>query len=195
MAKLMTMVLAGVLLASLGERVAATTQDDIDRTPGAALKAFEERIDEYVVLRKQAEARLSPFVPSEDPQTFLRQRAALAAGIKAARPISGQHDIFTPAVERLFRGRIAQALAGRDVESLLRDLFAEHAVVESFHPRVYENYPEWATHEVPVVLVKHLPALPDDVEYRLIGHDLVLWDVLADLILDVLPGAIPHQMT
>jgi len=195
MATVITLLVAGILAAPFAGGATATTQEGMDRDRAAALCTFEQRIDEYAVLRQQLEATLPPFVPSEDPMTFLRTRVAVATAIKDARPISEDTVIFTPPVANAFREVIARALAGRDVEALLRDLFAEHDVVESFHPRVYENYPEWATHEMPVVLLQYLPALPDDIQYRLVGHDLVLWDVHADLIIDVLRGAIPHRTT
>ena len=37
-----------------------------------------------------------------------------------------------------------------------------------------------------------LPTLPTELEYRIAGYDLVLWDVSADLIVDVLPYAMAH---
>jgi hypothetical protein len=40
-------------------------------------------------------------------------------------------------------------------------------------------------------VLERLSLLPDELEYRLIGRTLVLWDIDADLILDVLPDAIP----
>jgi hypothetical protein len=36
-----------------------------------------------------------------------------------------------------------------------------------------------------------LPKLPPDVEYRVVGHDLVLLDVTAKLIVDLMPNAVP----
>jgi hypothetical protein len=190
----MTMLVVGVLFAPFGGRLAAITQDESDQRLVAAFAVFEDRIDEYATLRQRLEARLL-FVPSEDPCTFVANRAQLAAAIKAARPAAFQGELFTPAAGTAIRQLIADALTGRDVEALLRDLFAEHAIVEPFHPRIYEPYPEWGTHEMPIVLLQHLPPLPEGVEYRLIGHDLVLWDIDADLIIDVLPDAVPHITT
>jgi hypothetical protein len=45
--------------------------------------------------------------------------------------------------------------------------------------------------EVPVLVLEQLPLLPKEIDYRLIGQTLVLWDVDADLIVDVVPDAIP----
>jgi hypothetical protein len=45
---------------------------------------------------------------------------------------------------------------------------------------------------MPFVLLAALPALPTGIYYRLIDHDLLLWDVDANLIVDVLPDALPR---
>jgi hypothetical protein len=54
---------------------------------------------------------------------------------------------------------------------------------------VNEPYPEGATHEVPATLLQRFPGLPEDVEYRILDHDLVLWDIHADLVIDFVPFA------
>ena len=44
---------------------------------------------------------------------------------------------------------------------------------------------------MPIALLERLPLLPRPIQYRLVDHALVLWDGDADLIIDVLPDAIP----
>jgi hypothetical protein len=85
---------------------------------------------------------------------------------------------------------IARALEGVDVDALLRELYAEDAASSEFHARVYDAYPAWATHDMPVVLLDRLPSLPAGLRYQLIDHDLVSWDVDPDLVVDILPDAI-----
>jgi hypothetical protein len=153
------------------------------------MKPFTDRIEEYAALHRRLEAGLHTG-PSADPAVFLRSRADVAARIKSARPNARQGDIFSPGVDALFREIVAKTLEGTDTEALLRDLYAEHRAVRGFHPRVYEHYPHWGTHEMPCVLLSALPKLPEDIEYRLIDHDLLLLDIHADLIVDVLPDAI-----
>jgi hypothetical protein len=34
-----------------------------------------------------------------------------------------------------------------------------------------------------------LPPLPAELQYRIVGRSLVLWDFHADLIVDIMPGA------
>jgi hypothetical protein len=42
---------------------------------------------------------------------------------------------------------------------------------------------------VPPSLLRALPTLPQELQYRIIGRSLVLWDHHANLIVDFLPGA------
>jgi hypothetical protein len=48
---------------------------------------------------------------------------------------------------------------------------------------------DWLT-PLPPSLTMQLPPLPAAVEYRLVGASLVLWDADAELVIDVLPGAL-----
>ena len=70
--------------------------------------------------------------------------------------------IFTPPVATVFRQLIARTLEGHEVR------------------------------EFPALLARALPPLPARLEYRLIGSDLVLRDVEADLIVAVLRDAVGH---
>ena len=159
--------------------------------PQSALRTFGERAVAYAVMREEVTRSLPKFAVSSDLRHVYRTRARLAAAIKAARPMARQGEIFTPAVADFFHQLIALALSGVDSEAMLRDLDEENEVIPGFTPAVHDTYPEWATHEVPVVLLDRLPVLPEELEYRLIDRALVLWDVDADLIIDVLPDAIP----
>ena len=55
---------------------------------------------------------------------------------------------------------------------------------------MFERVPATELREFPEVLAHALPGLPDFLEYRLIGRDLVLRDVEAGLIIAVLRDAI-----
>lgn len=182
--------LAGI--AGLGSLLAGFGGGTVTRpTDPSALATFRERTAAYAVMRDEVARPLPAFVASNDLHSVYRTRARLAAAIKAARPDARQGEIFTPAVAGVFHQLIAQALSGVDSEALLRELDDENEAIPGFTPAVHDTYPEWATHEVPVILLDRLPSLPDALEYRLIDRALVLWDVDADLIIDVLRNAIP----
>jgi len=183
-------VVFGALVVVIASGTAAESRGTRPLT--SALGRFGEQVAAYPALRQQVDFSLPPaFERPRGVRAMLQARAELAFAIKAARPHARQGDFFSPAVVDIFRGTIAQALSGVDSDAFFESLYAEDAVPAGLPPRLHDTYPEWATHEVPLVILERLPLLPDELEYRLIGRTLVLWDVDADLILDVLPDAIP----
>jgi hypothetical protein len=57
---------------------------------------------------------------------------------------------------------------------------------------VNETYPDGVAYTtVPPTLLLVLPKLPDEVVYRVVLHDLLLLDLKANLVVDVIPGIIP----
>jgi hypothetical protein len=117
----------------------------------------------------------------------------LADAIIAARLNARQGDIFLPAVTRMFRERIALALADVNVDDYLEylyegeDLRIMRAEIHARDP--YSRVPLG----LPVNLLQLLPDLPSELEYRLVGRDLALWDEHAGMIIDFIPNAVPEQ--
>jgi hypothetical protein len=163
-----------------------------ESTSDPALAAFEQRVEEYAGLHRRLEAGLPPLETATDPERFITHRKKLVAAIKAARPSGRQGDFFDRSVAPVFRSVIAEALYGLDVEGLLLDLFEEHPRTWGYRVSVYDTYPGWATREMPGLLLQRLPALPEELEYRIIDHDLAILDADAGLVLDVLAFAIPQ---
>jgi hypothetical protein len=156
------------------------------------LQLFNERVAAYAELHHRVDAVFPPWKPSDDVESIFRRREYLAAAITAERPNASQGDVFESSAAAALRGVIAAALNGVDVELLLAALYEECELPANYRPRVNTGYPKWATHEMPFVLLAALPPLPDGILYRLIDHDLLLWDVDADVIIDVLPEALPR---
>jgi hypothetical protein len=166
------------------------TQSTVGRTD--ALHVFAQRMTAYSELHRRAAASVLPLTPTADVNEILQRQADLWGAIVMERPQARQGDIFDAAVATAFRGLIAEALAGIDSVAMLRDLFEESEGLAGYRLHVNTGYPEGATHEMPSVLLAALPALPEGIVYRLIDVNLVLWDMDADLIVDVLPDALPH---
>jgi hypothetical protein len=156
------------------------------------LQLFAERVAAYAELHQRVDAVFPPWKASDDVDSIFRRRAYLAAAIKAERPHARQGDVFEPGAAAAVRGLVAGALSGVDVEFLLQGLYEECEMPASYRPQVNAGYPKWATQEMPFVLLTALPGLPAGIQYRLIDHDLLLWDVDADVIIDVLPDALPR---
>jgi len=187
---LLRRVIVGAVVASSCVVVGASTFQDAAATRDA-LRMFDRRIGEYAALHRRAAASLPPLTPSADVKWLLHERANLSFAIIAARPNARQGDVFAPPVATAFRTVIRAALADVDVEAMLLDLYEECEVPIRYRLQVNGGYPGWATHEMPIVLLDALPILPEGIVYRLVDLNLVIWDVDADLIVDVLPDALP----
>jgi hypothetical protein len=190
MARVIGMFVAGGILAVSSVAVVTATQRERDSSSPSTLAAFDERIAEYAALHRRLVAQLPPLETSTDPEVFITHRKRLAGLVKSARPRASQGDFFDPSVAPVFRRLIGEALYGLEVEELLRGLFEEHPGTWGYRVHVYDPYPSWATREVPAPLLRHLPVLPKELEYRVVDHDLAILDADANLVLDVLPAAI-----
>ena len=156
------------------------------------LQLFVERVAAYAELRQRVDAVFPPWKVTDDVDSIFRRRASLASAIRAERPNAQQGDIFDPIVAFAMRGLVADALRNIDVELMLEGLYEECEMPAGYRPQVNAGYPAWATQEMPFVLLTTLPGLPAGIQYRLIDHDLLLWDVDANVIVDVLPDALPR---
>ena len=177
-------------LAASAVSVGAVAGQDAGRRDG--LQLFAERVAAYAELHQRVDAVFPPWKATDDVDSIFHRRAYLASAIKAERPNARQGDIFEPSAAAALRSIVADALRNVDVESMLQGLYEECEMPAGYRAQVNAGYPQWATQEMPFVLLAALPGLPAGLHYRLIDHDLLLWDVDANLIVDVLPDALPR---
>lgn len=157
------------------------------------LREFQARLGEYVLLHRTLEAGTPPRVITRDPAEIRAASDALAAAIVAARPDARQGDIFTPAAARVFRERILLALAGLDLTEYLDELY-EGGDFRSLQAVIHGRDRECRIPSgLPPALLWALPELPEEIEYRIVGRDLALWDEHAAMIVDFIPNAFPEQ--
>jgi hypothetical protein len=158
-------------------------------TPAAledrAVVDFQMRIDAYVALHRRL-ARSTGAMPDDEGAFF---GGEMRAALVAARPQARQGGFFTPGVETVFRKRIDRSLLlGLPVSGgrLYEPLLGEPA------PAVNAAFPAVPGAVTWPGLFLELPELPPELGYALWGRDLVLVDVVANLVLDVMPEALPE---
>jgi hypothetical protein len=181
---------AGVLAAWIIAPPSAAAQKDAETVnPHAArLHGFAERLDAYVALKKKLEAGLRQPQPSDRTTAVEQHRTELAERIKEARRGAKQGDLFGDAQP------IVKEIIAKDAENRgARDKYAAMQEVPAHSPPAVDTpYPEKAPlATVPPLILVNLPRLPDGLEYRFMGRDLVLRDQAANLIVDFVPGAVP----
>jgi hypothetical protein len=158
-----------------------------------AIAAFERRVDHYVTLHRLLESSMPPLQPTTKMDDIYSATRELARRIQSARPDARQGDIITPEVGRVFRRRIATCLSPDDWAALFEEMTEDaEDVPTGATPRLQVNM-EWPSavpfEFVPPQLLLALPSVPAELEYRIIGRSLVLWDHHANLIVDILPDA------
>jgi hypothetical protein len=156
------------------------------------LVEFAERVNQYAELHRSLAMPLGPEEMCSDAEQLHRNVLAMATAIREARPNALPGNIFTPRVAAFFQAHIASIVeaSGFDVAAIV-DEMNEEGGPEVAMLEVNGPFP-WSAGNVmwPSMLWK-LPPLPDELEYRFVGRDLVLLDVRANLVVDVLFDALP----
>lgn len=155
-----------------------------------AVQAFEDRVGQYVLQHRLLESTVPPLQPTRDVRQIDMAVQALAVRIRLARAGARQGDLITPEVGLVFRRRIATCLTPVEWAAVLAENAEEAEGEASGLLRVNIAWPEPAVFGfVPPQMLAALPRLPDELQYRIIGNALVLWDHHANLIVDFLPDA------
>jgi hypothetical protein len=155
----------------------------------AILQDFRDRIDKYVKLHEKLDDEAPRLKETKDPAKIQNAQKGLAARIGEARSGARQGEIFTPEIARLFRRLMNPELKGPDAAETKQEI--KEDAPKAVRLKVNAPYPEGqALPTVPPNLLTRLPQLPEDLEYRIVGRDLILRDVDANLIVDFIPNAI-----
>jgi hypothetical protein len=181
-------------LALLTLLMSGTPAAQVPRTPQdeAALQQWTLNVEAYMALRDQAARAVPPLRVSPNPKEILGASAALAQEIRSRRSGVQAGELFTFEVRRTFRKLIARVITNHQI--VAADLLAaiQGDVFAGSGPVVNERFPWQICTAVPHRLLAALPALPEELQYRFFGRDLLLFDLDASLVIDVLPEAIPR---
>jgi hypothetical protein len=177
-----------IALAALGIPGAAGPPESPPKSPDLpAFREFTKGVQEYLKLQK-AVPRLRTTKHREE---IIERRRALAQKIREVRANAQPGDIFTPDVSEEFRRVIRSTFQGPGATNV-RKTIRQGEPLPGWRLTVNSDYPErLPVTTVPPTLLLRLPQLPPEVAYGIIGHDFVLKDTEARLIVDFIPAAIP----
>ena len=177
-------VTVALVLAASGASLTAQPRDVNAR--GAATKAFLDRIQEYVQFHHNVQKMVPPLRETPTPQEIAKREAALGAALIKQRPDARPGDFFVkdfqPYLVEIIRKDFAKRAAA-DRKALLVELPKDVKIGVNM---IYPATLPLAT--FPGNLLKALPELPKELEYRIVGRDLILLDVKGNVIVDVLPN-------
>jgi hypothetical protein len=160
----------------------------------AAVGDFSKRVDAYVVIHTSAEKTL-PTLPKEaTPKQIDQKQRDLATKIQAARPNARRGDLFTPEMAGYVKRLMVRVFSGKDGAQLRASIQDEN--VKYLPLKVNQRYPdEYPLTTMPPDVLKALPQLPEEMEYRFVGPQLILLDTHAHVIPDFVPDALPETAT
>jgi len=182
--------LGWTLLAGLA--LGCGTRERVDPT-AAPIADFLKRVDEYVALRNRLAATIGPVDETKSQAEITLRAATLASNIKLERAQAKPGDLFTTEVATVFATLIHQEEQRRP-DSVRETREDQQEELPDFVPQVNEIYPTtYPLATFPAKLLPLLPKLPEQVEYRIVQHYLILRDVEANLIVDFMPHAVPTE--
>jgi hypothetical protein len=152
---------------------------------------FTARINAYMDLHEGLENKLPKLPTAATPEEIDRHQRALGRAMAEARRGARAGDVFTRDARALFRRHLAAVFGGPDGKELKASIMDENPGAVNIS--VNQRYPdEIPLTTMPPQVLEWLPKLPEKLEYRFIGDRLILLDVHAHLIVDIIEDALPR---
>lgn len=168
---------------------AATDGQPGTNAQAAAALEFQNRIKAYLKIHNEAEGKVPNLKRTDDPKEISDREALLARAIQTLRANARIGEVFAPEYQPYFIKIVQDDFAMRsavDRKAIIDELPKNMKVdVNTVYPTVL------ALATFPAMLLRKLPDLPPELEYRLVGRSLILRDVKANLIVDILRDVVP----
>lgn len=164
--------------------------------PDAKVMAdFSARVAEYVALHHKVEATLDRVPKEATPAQIDAHQRQFATRLVEARKGARQGALFTPPMQEVVRRLVARLFADRQARRQLRDsIMDDNPGAGAVKLAVNARYPDDVPlSTMPPEVLKNLPPLPPELEYRFVGETLILLDPDAHLVVDFVPRALPRS--
>lgn len=159
---------------------------------GAAIKAFQDRVKEYLALTHKVDDGIPPLKETNDPAKIAARERALGEALIQARSDAKPGDVFVKDVQPYFIDVIKKDFAKR-TRAERKALVVELPKGLKFGVNmIYPTTIPLAT--FPPNLLKALPELPPELEYRIVYRHLILRDVKGNYVVDMMPEVFPIPM-
>jgi hypothetical protein len=155
----------------------------------AGVKAFQQRVKEWVAFHNKVEATVPQLTETSDPAKISARERALGEALIKARGTARPGEYFVKESEAMIRQIVKADLAKRTTaerKALVVELpKGAKVAVNSLYPTTIPL----AT--FPPNLLKALPELPPELEYRIVYRDMILRDVEGNYVVDMMPEVFP----
>ena len=174
------------------QSAAAPATGDQPVNPDAkALAGFLERLNQYVAMHQKFENSLRHLSKESSPQEIDQHQRALGGMIQKERRGAKPGDIFTAESQVVIKQLLGKVVGGPDGSALKASIMDENPGISGL--KVNQRYPDTVPlSTIPPQVLQGLPKLPEEMEFRFIGNTLILMDVHAHVIADLMPNAFPR---
>lgn len=154
------------------------------------LVAFENRVKDYVKLRKMIVQKLPKLTSDSKPEQIEAHKTAFQEQVRLARSQAKPGDIFAEDIAPRIRHAIKTAFNAKERREIRETVLA--ADTRGVPLRVNYAYPETKElTQIPPTLLLELPQLPEQLRYRFVGQHLLLVDRETNVIVDYMLKALP----
>jgi hypothetical protein len=174
---------------SSSRRPQAGVQSNAPNARGTATKAFLDRIREYVTFHNNVAKMVPPLNETNDPEKISAREKALGEALIKQRPNAKPGDFLITEYQPILRLIIKEDFRRRPVadrKALIQELPKGMRIEVNM---VYPTTIPLVT--FPANLLKQLPELPPELEYRIVGRDLLLRDTKGNVIVDIMRDVFP----
>jgi hypothetical protein len=155
-----------------------------------AVSGFVERVNQYVALHKKLEATLPKLPQEATPQQIDQNERRLGELIQQARKGAQRGDLFTPEMTVYVKNIMVQVFGGPGGQKLRSSVMDEN--VKELPVRVNMRFPDSIPiSTMPPAVLKALPELPEQMQYRFVASQFVLLDSHSHLVADFIPAVLP----
>jgi hypothetical protein len=156
---------------------------------GTAVLAFRHRVADYLKVHNEAEGKVPNLKETNDPAKVSGREAALGEMIRSLRPQAKEGDVFGADFRKVLEREVRHDFQKRSAVD-------RKAIVQELPPNVKlainQTYPTTLPLATfPAKLLNRLPELPPELEYRIVDHHIVLRDVKANIVVDIVRGIVP----
>lgn len=177
--------------AAAPEQQAPPSAGNAPITESGEVDKFRAAVDAYVALHRRLEETLPALSKQATPVDIETHERALGKLIVGARPKAVQGDLLVAEIQPVLRRISGEILAGPNGPAMLNEIRGEEPV--TIAARVNERYPDQVPlSAIPFRFLNSFPRLPEELEYRFLGRDLVLLDVDGRIVVDFLRDVLPR---
>jgi hypothetical protein len=152
-----------------------------------AIAEFETATQDYALMHRGLEEKIGPIELGKLAAEINRIINELATAIRRERVAAKQGDLFAPTLGQVLRARISDALLEHEFTAADARTRVAGVDYDRLELRVNDTFPLVLGVPMLSCVRNALPSLPPELQYRMVGDDLVLLDVHALLIIDILP--------